>query len=117
MQGQTRLSSWLFFMRLSRSAAVCRHRWKKFILLLQKKGCSLDQADYKASSAIAGKLTRYQVTLPIRGGYSNIHKFLVQVLRDIPTASLERVLFERKKINDSSVDATVTFVLHLGPEL
>lgn len=82
-----------------------------------EEGLSLDRADYKASSAIAGKLTRYQLTLPIKGGYSSIHKFLVRVLRDVPTASLERVLFERKKIDDASVDATVTFVLHLGPEL
>lgn len=81
------------------------------------EGLRLDQAEYKASSAIAGKLTRYQVTLPIRGGYSNIHKFLVHVLREVPTISLERVLFERKKINESTVDATVTFVLHLGPEV
>jgi Tfp pilus assembly protein PilO len=79
------------------------------------EGLKLDQADYKASSFNAGKLTRYQITFPIKGGYSNIHKFLVRVLREIPTASLERVLFERKKINDTSVDATVTLVLHLGP--
>jgi len=80
------------------------------------EGLKLDRAEYKASSAITGKLTRYQVTLPLRGGYSNIHKFLVRVLREIPTASLERVLFERKKVDDSAVDATVTLVLHLGPE-
>jgi len=82
-----------------------------------EEGLRLDQADYKASNMNSGKLTRYQVTMPIRGGYSNIHKFLVRVLREVPTASLEHVLFERKKINDAAVDATVTLVLHLGPEL
>ena len=80
------------------------------------EGLALEQADYKASLAIAGKLTRYQLNLPIRGEYSRIHKFLVRVLREVPSASLERVLFERKKIDDSAVDATVTLVLHLGPE-
>lgn len=89
---------------------------EKIYLAAADEGLRLDQADYKASSVNVGKLTRYQITFPIKGGYSNIHKFLVRVLQEIPTASLERVLFERKKINDTSVDATVTLVLHLGPE-
>ena len=77
---------------------------------------SLDQADYKVSRASASKMTRYQLTLPIKGQYSDIHKFLVRVLREVPNASLEKVLFERKKIGDPSVDATVILVLHLGSE-
>ncbi|MFZ2541139.1 MAG: type 4a pilus biogenesis protein PilO [Gallionella sp.] len=80
------------------------------------EGLNLDRADYKTNRTSTGKMTQYQITLPIRGHYSKIHKFLVQVLRDVPSASLERVLFERKKIGDPSVDATVTMVLYLGPE-
>lgn len=89
---------------------------EKIYLAAANEGLHLDQAEYKATSAIAGKLTRYQVTLPLRGGYANVHKFLVQVLKEVPTASLERVLFERKKVDDANVDANVMFVLHLGPE-
>lgn len=81
------------------------------------EGLTLEQADYKASHPSAGRLTRYQLNLPIKGEYSRINKFLVRVLRDVPSASLEKVLFERKKIDDPTVDATVTLVLHLGPEL
>lgn len=90
---------------------------EKIYRAAEEENLRLDQAEYKASTAIVGKLVRYQVTLPLRGGYANIHKFLVHVLREIPTASLERVLFERKKIDDAAVDATVTLVLHLGPEI
>lgn len=81
------------------------------------EGLTLEQADYKASQPSAGRLTRYQLNLPLKGEYSRINKFLVRVLRDVPSASLEKVLFERKKIDDPVVDATVTLVLHLGPEL
>lgn len=81
------------------------------------EGLTLDQADYKASHPSAGSMTRYQLNLPLKGEYSRINKFLVRVLRDVPSASLEKVLFERKKIDDPTVDATVTLVLHLGPEL
>ena len=77
---------------------------------------NLYQADYKASRTSVEKMSRYQITLPIRGRYSRIHKFLIKVLRDVPNASLEHVLFERKKIGDSSVDATVVLVLHLVSE-
>jgi hypothetical protein len=80
------------------------------------EGLTLEQADYKASQPGAGKMTRYQVNLPMHGEYSRIHKFLVRVLREVPSASLEKVLFERKKIDESMVSASVTLVLHLGPE-
>jgi len=77
---------------------------------------NIDQAEYKVSHTSVEKMSRYQITLPLRGRYSRIHKFLIKVLKDVPSASLEHVLFERKKIGDSSVDATVILVLHLVSE-
>jgi hypothetical protein len=74
---------------------------------------SLDRADYKASSDSGERMARYQVTLPIRGQYSKIQGFLVKVLKRIPNASLEYVSFQRSRIGDSTVEATVILVLNL----
>ncbi len=76
----------------------------------------LDRADYKVSRSNTGKLSRYQITMPIKGQYSNIQRFLLRVLKEVPNASLEHVLFERNKIGETTVDATVILVLHLVPE-
>ncbi|MDX8385064.1 MAG: hypothetical protein R8M11_00945 [Gallionella sp.] len=76
----------------------------------------LDQANYKSIQRSSEKMSRYQITLPIKGRYSSVHKFLVRVLKDVPNASLDQVLFERRKIGDSFVNASVVFVLHLVPE-
>ena len=77
---------------------------------------SLDRADYKVSSSNSGKLSRYQITMPLRGQYSSIQRFLLRVLKEVPNASLEHVLFERNKIGDTAVEATIILVLHLVPE-
>jgi len=76
----------------------------------------LDQASYKSIQSSSEKMSHYHITLPIKGRYSSVHKFLVRVLKDVPNASLDQVLFERRKIGDSFVNASVVFVLHLVPE-
>jgi len=89
---------------------------EKIYAAAENERLNIDQAEYKISRTNIEKMSRYQITLPLRGRYSRIHQFLVKVLRDVPNASLEHVLFERKKIGDSSVDATVILVLHLVSE-
>jgi len=89
---------------------------EKIYAAAASESLNIDQADYKVSRTGLEKMSRYQITLPLRGRYSRIHKFLIKVLKDVPSASLEHVLFERKKIGDSSVNATVIFALHLVSE-
>jgi Tfp pilus assembly protein PilO len=89
---------------------------KKIYKAAANQRLDLDRANYKSSRRDSEKMSRYQITLPIRGRYSNIHKFLVEVLKDVPNASLDHVLFERKKIGDLLVNASVVLVLHLVPE-
>ncbi|MGZ8983679.1 MAG: type 4a pilus biogenesis protein PilO [Methylotenera sp.] len=74
----------------------------------------LEQGDYRSVRDKGGKLLRYQVKLPLNGSYLNIRKFLSAVLSEIPTASLDNVKFERQKIDDSAIEATVELTLYLG---
>lgn len=90
---------------------------KKIYRAAAAERLKLDQANYKSIQRSSEKMSRYQITLPIRGRYSSVHKFLVRVLKDVPNASLDQVLFERRKIGDSFVNANVVIVLHLVPAL
>jgi Tfp pilus assembly protein PilO len=79
----------------------------------QRCGLSLDQGEYKPSRETVGRLTRLQMTLPVRGEYRQIRQFLASTGARVPIASLEQVQFERQKVGDPLVDARIRLVLYL----
>lgn len=77
---------------------------------------TLVQGEYQVSRESSGKLLRYQVTLPLKGTYPNIRGFIDGVLSEVPIASLDNVKFERQKIGENKVEATVSLTLYVGRE-
>jgi hypothetical protein len=74
----------------------------------------LERGEYKPAKSTVDGMQQYRVVFPVRGTYPQIRKFVDAALRDVPALSLESVHFERQKIADTSLDATVTLVVHLG---
>lgn len=85
----------------------------KIAATAKRSGLSLDQGEYRLSRDTVGKLARLQITLPVRGDYGQIRRFLASASADIPTAALEQVQFERQKVGDTEVDAKIRLVLYL----
>jgi hypothetical protein len=77
---------------------------------------ALDQGEYRVATTRVGKLVQYQITLPVRGSYPQIRKFVDAALAKEPGLSLESVHFERQKIEDPGLDAKLKFVMYLGAE-
>jgi hypothetical protein len=73
----------------------------------------LAQGEYRLEKG-AG-LAAYRVTLPVRGSYAQLRQFVGRVLKDMPTASLDAVRFERRKPGDTQVDAQVRLTIYLRP--
>jgi Tfp pilus assembly protein PilO len=87
---------------------------EKIFQAAQDQGLKVDQGEYRTTGKKeAGKLVRYQVTLPLQGPYPQIRQFLAAVLSDIPIASLDSVDFTRQKIGDGTVEAKVRISLYL----
>jgi hypothetical protein len=74
------------------------------------------QGEYRLESK-AGTLTAYQVTLPVRGSYPQLRQFVGSILKNMPTASLDALRFERKKAADAQLEAQVRLTIYLrkGP--
>lgn len=78
-----------------------------------RQGVQLAQGDYRELREPGGRLLAYQVTYPLKGGYTQLRRFLTQVLRDVPIASLDDVSFRRDAVNQAEVQATVKLTLYL----
>ena len=82
--------------------------------IARDSGLSLDQGEYKPTRDTVGQLTRLQMTLPVRGEYRQIRRFLTATGAALPIVSLEQVQFERQKVGDPLIDARIRLVLYLG---
>ena len=60
-------------------------------------------------------LAAYRVTLPVRGSYAQVRQFVGHVLKDMPTASLDAVRFDRRKAGDAQLEAQVRLTIYLRP--
>lgn len=73
----------------------------------------LTQGEYRVQPSETGKLVHYHVSIPVEGTYTQLRHFIANVLANVPNASLDQVSFERQKIEDSVIEAKVTFTLYL----
>lgn len=76
-------------------------------------GLLLDKGEYKLSPDPDHRLVRYEISLPVHGGYVQVRKFIQDVLAQIPTVALSDVDFRRAAIGDPNVDARIRFILYL----
>lgn len=81
--------------------------------LAQANSLALRKGDYKVVRYKGERVTQYQISLPLTGGYNQIRSFAAQVLEEIPTLSLDKIRFERKQANDPAVEAEVMFTLYM----
>lgn len=95
--GQTTAPQWL-----NKIYSAARHQ-----------GLQLSQGDYHATQENSGRLLRYQITLPVKGSYSQLRHFIDTVLSDIPHLALNQISFERQKIGESTIEGKIKFTLYL----
>jgi len=89
---------------------------EKIFTLAQSQKLSLDQGEYKVSSDKVGKLMRFQMTLPLKGEYPQIRKYLDSLLAEIPTVALEHLQLERQKVGVPVLEASIRLTLYLEQE-
>jgi Tfp pilus assembly protein PilO len=80
------------------------------------QGLALDQGEYKVATSHVGRLVQYQITLPVRGSYPQIRRFIDAAMARQPALSLQSIHFERQKVEDPGVQAKIKLVMFLGEE-
>jgi len=80
----------------------------------QQAGLELPQGEYRLERHGDG-LTLYRITLPLHGTYPQIRAFVGATMQNMPTASLDALQFESKKIGDPMLDAQMRLTLYFQP--
>ena len=82
--------------------------------LAREARLELLDGEYRLENRSSG-LAAYRITLPVRGTYPQVRSFLDAVLKDVPTASVDGLRFERKKAAEDQVEAQVRLTLYFQP--
>lgn len=75
---------------------------------------NLEQGEYRAIRDKVGRITHYQIILPVKGSYPQIRMFVAVSLAQLPNLALESIDFDRTKIGEANVKAKIKFVMFLG---
>lgn len=76
-------------------------------------GLVLESGEYRPLPDPSGKLVRYQILLPVKGGYPQVRDFLARAMRDTPGLALDGIGFQRDKGNSQALEAQLRFTVYL----
>jgi hypothetical protein len=102
------------FYNLFPSAAALTGELERLHRLARNARLELAQGEYRLERRATG-LWAYRVTLPVRGSYAEVRDFLSAVLKDMPTASIDALRFDRKKADERQLEAQLRFTLYVRP--
>jgi len=78
-----------------------------------RQGLTLARAEYKLETDRTGRFHAYQMTLPVRGAYPQIQRFVHETLAALPGAALEEITFRRDAVGATEPEARLRFVFFL----
>lgn len=76
-------------------------------------GLVLEHGEYRPLSDPSSKLVRYQIVLPVKGGYLQVRRFLAQAMRDTPGLALEGISFQRQEGDAPVLEAQLRLTVYL----
>ena len=103
------------FHRQFREAGPLPGQLAKLHRIAARHGIALPRGEYRLMGEPAGAPRQYQVVYPVAAPYPAIREFLGEALEALPTAALEQVSFERKRIGEAAVEAQVRLTLYVEP--
>jgi Tfp pilus assembly protein PilO len=87
---------------------------EKVFAAAKSQGLQLEHGEYRVTKDNAGGLTQFQLTLPVRGTYPQIRKFVDGAMADVSALSLDSIEFDRQKVGDATVEAKIKLAVYLG---
>lgn len=82
--------------------------------LARAANLELLQGEYRLEKPPHGMIL-YRVTLPTRGTYPQIRRFVGSTLKNMPHASLDGLRFERKRVGDPQLEAQLRLTVYFRP--
>lgn len=77
-------------------------------------GLAFEAAEYRFARESSLALARYEVTVPLRGTYSQVRSFVSTLLERMPQVALEDVAIKRDSVGSSRIEARLRLSIYLA---
>ena len=81
--------------------------------ITQQHGLVPEKVDYTLTRQPSASFSKYQLTLPLRGHYLDIRRFIAEVMSTLPSAALNDIALKREDMMSDQIDARLHFTLYL----
>ncbi|MEJ8834916.1 hypothetical protein [Ramlibacter sp. AN1133] len=75
---------------------------------------SLMHGEYTGADLPAAGLVRYKITLPVKGSYAQVRRFVAEALKTVPGLTLDDITLQRQNIGEPQLEARVQLSLFLA---
>ena len=75
---------------------------------------ALLQGEYARTEVAGTRLVRYRITLPVRGTYVQVRRFVAAASVAVPGLAIDDLNLQRKTVADEQLEARVQFSLFLA---
>lgn len=82
--------------------------------IADKEGIVLERGDYRRPTGEGPLPVPVKITLPAKGSYAQIRRFIIATLAEVPTLALDEVSFQRQNARDPKIEAQIRFTLYAG---
>ncbi len=79
-----------------------------------RSGLTLEAAEYRLAREGTLRLTRYEVTLPLRGTYAQVRNFVSLLLDEMPQVALDDVTVKRESVSAPAIEARLRLSIYLA---
>lgn len=79
----------------------------------QHEGLVLERGDYRLVRERGERYVRYEISLPVKGAYPQLRRFLADAFSALPTLAVDEVQFTRPQIADALVECRLSLSLYL----
>lgn len=76
----------------------------------------LERGDYRRPTSESPLPVPLRITLPVKGSYTQIRRFVTAALAEVPTLALDEISFQRQNARDPRIEAQIRFILYTGSE-
>jgi Tfp pilus assembly protein PilO len=80
----------------------------------EKENLTLERGDYRRPTGDGPLPTPVRITLPVKGSYAQIRRFITATLAEVPTLALDEISFQRQGARDTKIEAQIRFTLYAG---
>lgn len=79
----------------------------------QAEELALERGDYRLVRERGQRHVRYEISLPVKGAYPQLRRFLANALAALPTLAVDEVQFSRPQIADALVECRLSLSIYL----